>query len=92
MNEFDGLIHRVIQSKGNEHQMIIAIEEMAELTKELTKSLRHRDNRDAVLEEYADVTICLMQIREIFALKDIEIQSMVNKKLDRLRERLDAEQ
>lgn len=35
---------RAVDAYGKEHQLIICMEEMAELTKELTKNLRGRRN------------------------------------------------
>jgi len=51
---------------GPTHQKVIAMEEMSELTKELSKSIRGAKNIEAVVEEIADVEIMLAQLKVIF--------------------------
>lgn len=85
----NGVIRAVIDRNGHKMQTVIAIEEMSELTKELTKSIRGEDRHKEILEETADVMICIRQIKEMYNLKDEELQNMINRKLDRLRERLE---
>jgi hypothetical protein len=53
----------MIQKNGAKHQMTVAIEELAELTKELTKHIRDKGNVMRTCEEIADVEICLEQIK-----------------------------
>jgi NTP pyrophosphatase (non-canonical NTP hydrolase) len=80
----------VIDIYGHKHQSVIAIEEMAELTKELSKAIRGQNNHDAIVEETADVLICIMQVREMYNIGDEELQNMINGKLKRLKERLNC--
>lgn len=82
------LLKTVIAQNGSILQMIIAMEEMSELTKELSKSIRGFNNRDAVLEEVADVYIMLMQIEIIHGIEMNELVAMIEKKLERLEEGL----
>ena len=84
-------IRAVIDRFGHKHQSVIAIEEMAELTKELTKAIRGKPNHDHLVEETADVIICLIQVREMYNIKDEELQDAINSKLARLDERLKNE-
>lgn len=60
---------RAVEAFGKEHQLIICMEEMAELTKELTKHLRGRDNLPQIAEEMADVEIMLEQLKLLFDLR-----------------------
>ena len=87
----NGVIRQVIDIKGHKHQTIVAIEELSELQKELCKALRGRDNHAEILEETADVMICLLQIREMYNIKEEELQNEINEKLRRLEERLNHE-
>lgn len=89
--EFDNVIEKAIATYGKESQVNIAIEEMAELTKELCKDKRGFENRDSIIEEIADVHIMLRQLRSIFKISDVEIERVVNKKIKRLEERLEIE-
>ena len=84
----EGVTRAVIERYGTKMQSVIAIEEMSELTKELSKAIRGNDNHDAIVEELADVIICMIQIREMYRIKDEELQDRINSKLDRLRMRL----
>ena len=87
----NGVIRQVIDVKGHKHQTIVAIEELSELQKELCKALRGRDNHKEILEETADVMICLLQIREMYNIREDELQKEINEKLRRLEERLNHE-
>ena len=84
----NGVIRQVIDQNGHKMQSVIAIEEMSELTKELSKMIRNKGNHNHLVEELADVMICLMQVREMYNIKDNELQNMINYKLERLKERL----
>lgn len=84
----NGVIRLVIDRYGHKHQSVIAIEEMSELTKELSKAIRGIGNHDHLVEETADVMICLLQVREMYNIKDDELQDAINRKLERLDERL----
>jgi NTP pyrophosphatase (non-canonical NTP hydrolase) len=72
---------------GMENQLIIAIEEMDELTKEICKLFRGQQNTEAIAEEVADVTIMMEQIRYIFNIND-EVSAMMDMKIERLQERI----
>lgn len=52
-----------IDKYGANQQMMICIEEMAELTKELCKNMRGRKNKENIAEEIADVQIMLEQMK-----------------------------
>ena len=78
---------RAVEVYGKEHQLIICMEEMAELTKELTKNLRGRRNLQDNSEEVADVEIMLEQVKAIFDLKE-EVSEAKEAKLIRLQKRI----
>ena len=84
----NGVIRAVIDRNGHKMQSVIAIEEMSELTKELTKAIRGNPNHDHLVEETADVMICVRQIREMYNIRDDELQAAINGKLTRLDERM----
>lgn len=83
------VLRKVIAQNGGMYQMIIAMEEMSELTKELTKNIRGFENRDAIIEELADVHIVLMQLEIIHNIQFDELKAMLDKKMERLKERLE---
>lgn len=53
---------------GLEEQLIVAIEELSELQKELCKYLRGKGNNAHIAEELADVEIVVEQVKQFLAL------------------------
>lgn len=78
---------RAVDAYGKEHQLIICMEEMAELTKELSKNLRGHHNFREIAEEVADVEVMLEQVKLIFELREAAAEEK-EAKLLRLRERI----
>lgn len=73
---------------GQQMQMLVAIEEMSELTKEIVKHRRGEDNRRQVAEEIADVGIMLEQLELMFNCRELT-QDIREEKLARLKKRLE---
>lgn len=65
----------------------VCMEEMAELTKELSKNLRGQDNAAHIAEEIADVEIMLEQLKLMFSIRD-EVTQQRTVKLQRLDNRI----
>lgn len=86
-NREQGVIDEVLDRSTNATQIIVAIEELAELQKELTKVLREQGNSYNVAEEMADVVICLAQLEKIFDNTE-KLELYKDFKIDRLEERL----
>lgn len=85
-------IDKAIEKYGDKQQKIVAIEEMSELTKEITKDLRGDANINNIVEEMADVHIMLMQLQKMY---NINLQTLFEKiefKLERLDKRLNGEE
>lgn len=72
---------------GEQTQLVVCIEELSELTKELTKRLRGDGSLYRISEEAADVSIVL---DEILLMLDIEasVKSFRRNKLRRLEKRI----
>ena len=81
------ILQRAIDKYGKQMQMVVAMEEMAELTKELSKALRGKPNTTSIAEEIADVEIMLGQIKIIFDCEEY-VHDMEDYKLKRLSRRL----
>lgn len=75
---------------GREHQVLIAIEEMSELTKELCKYFRRFDRKKEIVEEVADAQIMLEQLIELFGIEG-DVDKMVDYKLNRQFRRMEQE-
>lgn len=82
------VLEEAIATYGAKNQIIVAIEELAELQKELCKFLR--DNKtDNIAEEIADVTIMLDQMIMLFSSQET-IESWRKSKLERLEKRING--
>lgn len=80
------MIKASIKYDGHNKKQVIAIEEMAELQKEITKNLRCESPFDfyGVLEEISDVYICLKTLQIIYGISDEDINDGIDIKLNRL--------
>lgn len=77
-----------VKKYGKISQLIMCMEEMAELTKEISKSIRGVDNSSAISEEIADVEIMLEQLRVIYHNRS-EVDTIKADKLRRLAYRME---
>ena len=76
-------IYKKIFRKKTKIQLIIAIEEMSELTKELTKTIRGHNRRNNIIEEIGDVRIMLEALEIIFDCRD-EVSKQITFKLSEM--------
>lgn len=82
------VLKKAICKYGKQAQLDVAVEEMAELTKEIIKSKRGASNYRQIVEELADVYIMLTQIRLIYGIYDEELINAMHLKIARLEKRL----
>ena len=90
----DTIINRAIEKYGIPVQSVVAMEEMAELQKELSKAIRGMyttGNYDTkgMLEELADVTLMLKQIMVMYHIDEDAVRSVMHTKVMRLERRID---
>ena len=83
----DNICHKLVEKFGKD-QVIVAIEELSELQKELCKSLRDNLNQDNLLEELADTYIMLKQMKILFNISPYDLMKKIDRKLQRTKERL----
>lgn len=74
-----GIYELALAKNGTILQRIVAIEELSELVKELTKDLRNIGDLDHIAEEMADVEIVLEQLKIIYDNKKLVDKFKVNK-------------
>lgn len=72
-----------VRTYGKQSQLVMAMEEMSELTKELSKNIRGEKNVSAISEEIADVEIMLEQLKVIYGNR-AEVDRVRGEKLERL--------
>ena len=82
------ILEKAIEVYGADLQKQVAIEEMAELTKEICKDLRGKGNREHIIEEMADVCIMLDQLMIIYDIETNEMLDEIDIKTARLEERI----
>lgn len=87
----ESIYKRATEKWGIVAQLIVAIEEMSELIKEISKWFRRNDNRLEILNELADVLIMMKQVQILFDFTDNEINDRISYKLKRIEERLNRE-
>lgn len=85
--ERKAVYEKALQTWGAQAQIMMAIEEMSELTKELCKHGRGRFNVEDIADEIADVTIMMEQLRLIFGVND-DVCAHMDYKVLRLQSRL----
>lgn len=83
---------KALDKYGN-NQVIVAIEELSELQKELTKYLRGNLNTEHLIEEIADCIIMIDQMILKFNIGGMgsKLQDYIDQKLERLKERMAKE-
>lgn len=69
---------------GRNHQLAVAVEELAELQKEVTKAIRGKANDMRIAEEIADVVVCLEQLLMYYDVDGVKTMVFKRFKLERL--------
>ncbi len=102
MHEIDARINNETMDRyGIERQSLVAMEELAELQKAISKLVRNPEERTKplefkglrhnLIEEMADVIICMDQLKEYYNINHAEIQSVIASKQARQAKRLEEE-
>lgn len=87
--------HKIAEHYGEEHQMLKAVEEMAELTQAIVKGISGEYPRYSTIlvEEYADMMIMMEQLKVFMHDNGVlrDVRRFVDYKLDRQLERMERE-
>ena len=89
MSEEIEIMRAAIRKNGRAMQTVVAIEEMSELQKELTKYIRGKGNKKGLTEELADALIMITQIQLMYQICDEDVRKVMDFKLNRLKERIE---
>lgn len=84
-------LYKDLINKYGEKQVIVAIEELSELQKELCKNLRGRKNQLALTEEIADVLIMVEQMIVYFGIAEVDVMAIKQVKLERTKRMFNEE-
>lgn len=87
LTKADDIGMRFYDQRGHEN-LIIDMEELAELSQEISKHIRGKGDHFSLLEEMADVQVCLLHLQNLFNISDEELNKAVNVKLNRCARRL----
>lgn len=95
------IIDETMDRYGIERQSLVAMEELSELQKTISKLIRNPEEkteplrfkwlRHNLIEEMADVLICMDQLIEFYEVKHYELQEIIQAKQKRQAERLEEE-
>lgn len=102
MVEIDAIVNQETMDRyGIERQSLVAMEELSELQKaisklvrnpeEKTKPLEFKGLRNNLIEEMADALICMDQLIEYYQIERPEIQELIQAKQERQAKRLEEE-
>lgn len=102
MVEIDARVNdETVDRYGIERQSLVAMEELSELQKaisklvrnpeEKTKPLEFKGLKNNLIEEMADVLICMDQLIEYYQIERPEIQELIQAKQERQAKRLEEE-
>lgn len=80
-------LQKSIEINGEVKKKIICMEEPAELIKAISKDLRGKLDRDNMVEEMADVLICVTMLKLMHGVSDEELQHWIDYKVERQKER-----
>lgn len=93
--------NETLEQYGIEKQSLVAMEELAELQKAISKLIRNPEEkieplrfkwlRHNLIEEMADVLICMDQLIEFYKINQYEIQDIIQAKQKRQAKRLEEE-
>lgn len=76
---YNAIINATIKKYGPKSQMVKAMEELSELQVELAKSINGNHRRDRIIEEIADVSIMITQLKRIIG--DEAIDRVIEQKM-----------
>lgn len=83
------VLKRALHTWGEQAQMMMVVEEMSELMKEILKNVnRGKDNLAEIIEETADVEIMLEQLKENYQIAD-KVEAYKSDKIKLIERRLD---
>ena len=80
---------KICAAYGSENQLRQTIEECAELTKAICKEIRYGGKRSEIVEEAADVAVCLEHIKLLAGISERDFEGLIDYKLTRELKRLE---
>ena len=91
INVDKSIVSKSIKHYGEGMQSVVCMEELSELSQAISKEIRGIGDRSNLVEEMADVIICLEILKQIFAVKNVEIEEWEKFKKERTLKRIKYE-
>ena len=85
----ESVITKSIKHYGTEIQSTVCMEECAELIQAISKEKRGKIDRDNMIEEIADVLICIEMLKQMYMISEDKINKWIEKKQAREAERME---
>lgn len=82
------IILKSIVYYGKEIQSTVCMEKCAELIQAISKAKRGKINEDNMMEEIADVLICIEMLKQIYNIPDCSIKNWIERKQERILRRI----
>lgn len=83
------IIAKSIKHYGEEIQSTVCMEECAELIQAISKAKRGKLDVDNMIEEIADVLICVEILKQIYNIPDCSIENWIERKQERMLSRME---
>lgn len=87
-DKMDAVNSQAILKYGIRLQSTVCMEELAELTQQISKQLRGKGDKAHLAEEIADVYICLDMLRKMYGVDREVLAGIISAKLDRTIDRM----
>lgn len=85
------IIEESINHYGAENQSTVCMEECAELIQAISEMKRGKPNTLNLVEEIADVLICIEMLKQLCGIPDFKIDAMIKEKQEREKERISTD-
>ena len=85
------VLDKAIKKYGVEKQVLVCMEEPAELIQAISKAERYPEDSTRMqdlIEEMADVTICLEYLKLIYNIRQEELDEWINRKVKRISKKI----
>ena len=91
INVDKSIVSKSIKRYGEGMQSVVCMEELSELSQAISKEIRGIGDRSNLVEEMADVIICLEILKQIFVVTNVELEEWVKFKQGRTLKRIKYE-
>ena len=85
----ENIVARSVDHYGEEIQATVCMEECAELIQAISKEKRGKIDRDNMIEEIADVLICIEMLKQMYMISEDKINKWIENKQAREAERME---